>query len=156
MIVLMRNGTDCEVAAIATASGIPYEKVQDAFLVGDCGPLTNPVRGNPLASYAALSRLGLWKRNIAWGDLAERKAEPGKTIILIHSPDAPILQQHWVVLAGYTDTGFLCYWGDSEQPRHVSSGKMLELFLGGWPNCAYQIIQGSAWQRFLRWIGFSH
>ena len=115
----MRNETDCEIAAISTATGRSYEAVQAAFPVGELGLLTNPIRGNPEMSDLALSRLGKWKRNITWNDLLGRNATPGKTIILVHSPDYPTLQQHWIVLAGYSEIGFHVYWGNSEQPRHI-------------------------------------
>ena len=152
--VLMRDSEDCEIAAIATASGRSYEEVQDAFVVGDLPfGLTNPIRGNPEMSYLALSRLGLWKRNIAWADLYEHRAAQGSTIILIHNPAAPILQQHWVVLQGYSPSGVWLYWGDKEQPRHVQWDAFKTLFLGGWPNCAYQILPLTWWQRFKRWLG---
>ena len=155
--VLMRMSNDCEIAAIATATGKTYEEAEKAFWPL---PAIDPVRGNPLTSYNALIRLGFWKRNITWADLVERRAEPGKTVILVHDPDSPYFRQHWIVLAGYSQAGFRCFWGYPINPNHnaeipveIATERMQNLFLKGWPNCAYQILPLTWWQRFKRWLG---
>lgn len=149
--VLMRTENDCEIAAIATATGKTYEEAEKAF---SPLPAIDPIRGNPLASYAALIRLGFWKRNITWDHLLTRAATPGKTVILIHDPKSPTMRQHWVVLAEYSPDGFRCFWGCPVAPDHnpaspvnVSIMKMKDLFLLGWPNCAFEVIPDTWWSR---------
>lgn len=156
--VLMRTENDCEIAAIATATGKTYEETEKAFWPL---PAIDPIRGNPLASYAALIRLGFWKRNISWDHLLTRAAAPGKTVILIHDPESPLTIQHWIVLAEYSPESFRCFWGHSVVPGHdpsipvnVSIVRMKDLFLGGWPNCAFEIISDTWWTRLKRWMGW--
>ena len=155
--VLMRTENDCEIAALATATGKTYEEAEAAF---SGLPAVDPIRGNPESLYAALIRLGFWKRNITWEMLQNHQAEPGKTVILIHNPERPTLSQHWIVIAEYSPDGFRCFWGcsisaghDATQPVNVSAVQMKSLFLRGWPNCAFQVTTGTVFERFKRWIG---
>ncbi|MBF0501500.1 MAG: hypothetical protein HQM09_15275 [Candidatus Riflebacteria bacterium] len=156
--VLMQTQNDCEIAAIATATGKAYEETAAAFTPL---PAIDPIRGNPEALYLALVRLALWKKNITWSMLETHQATPGKTVILIHNPETPTLLQHWIVLAGYSPDGFSCYWGypliagrDAALPVFVDTAKMKDLFLRGWPNCAFEISPDTLWMRIKRRLGF--
>lgn len=156
-VVLMKGDSDCEISALATATGKTYDEVLKAEGRKELPfGLNDPVWGNPETLYLTLNRLGFWKRNVTLTMLQNQKAEVGKTVVLVHKPAAPLTDQHWIVLAGYRPDGYLFYWGTQEQPVFVprqdfegSSG----LFRGGWPNCAFQVIRDTAWMRFLRWLG---
>ena len=161
MPVTMRRTSDCEVAAMATATGKTYEEVYRAEGRKELSSgLNDPIWGNPETLYLTLIKLGFWKRNITWSDLENQRAKPGKTIILIHDPTHPILTQHYVVLSGYYPGGFQCYWGypitpnhDPQNPVNVEREKMKDLFLKGWPNCCFEVTTDTAWLRFKRWLG---
>ncbi|MBF0406699.1 MAG: hypothetical protein HQM10_05055 [Candidatus Riflebacteria bacterium] len=155
-VVLMKTKSDCEIAAIATACSVSYDRAKKAIAWKDLpGELENPIYGNPENLYLALIKLGFWKKNIVLSDLLSGKATPGKTIVLIHKPTNPISQQHWVVWAGKNDKGkHLFYWGDSEKPVTVSEKSLSDYYCKGWPNCAFEVYKASIWQllwqKFLR------
>lgn len=147
--VLMRRGTDCEVAALATALGITWEQARDLLSWRDLpGPLENPVFGNPWNLYRALIRAGYWKYNITLADLLNGRCEPGKTIVLVKKSTT---QQHWVVWAGINGFGqHQFYWGDSKELRLKSPGEVRALFTAGAPaNCAFQVYKANIWRLML-------
>lgn len=145
MIVPMKEDRDCHVAAIATACDVNYDTAKKALSHVDLlGPLESPVFSNPWNLYRALLCLGFWKRNITLSDLLEGNCKPGKTIILLHMPESPTLQQHWVVWGGISVGRHLLYWGDSETPRAVTPVKLKDYFLLGNPNCAFEVYKANA------------
>ena len=149
-VVLMRNERDCQISSLGSATGKTYEQVSQAFKPL---PAQDPIDSNPESLYYALIRLGFWKRNITWTMLEQRKALPEKTVILVHNAASPYLVQHWIVLAKYDDNGIWAYWGDRVEPRLKSWAEMKHLFLDGFPNSCFQVINDTAWERFKRWIG---
>lgn len=156
IIGIQKNDTDCEVAALSSACQKTYEEVYKAEGRRELpGKLNDPVWGNPETLYLTLIKLGFWKRNITWNMLLNKQAEVNKTVILIHFAENPILYQHYIVLAEYVEGGFRCYWGDSVIPRFITTNQMKDYFLGGFPNCAFQVIKDTAWERFKRWLGVS-
>lgn len=146
----MRHETDCEVAAIATACHVPYEKARKALSWQQLRGIENPIYGNPINLYRALIKLGFWKRNIKFRDLCNGKAKPGKTIVLIHRPEHPIIQQHWVVWAGLDkNNNHRLWWGNNDKMCAViSSATMSAYFHRGWPNCAFEIYKANAFRIF--------
>lgn len=148
-IVLMREATDCEVAALATALGITWEQARDLLSWRDLpGPLENPVFGNPWNLYRALIKAGYWKRNVTLTMLLSGDCEPGKTIVLVKKSTA---QQHWVVWAGINGFGMhMFYWGNSKEPCLKSSTEARKLFTAGAPaNCAFQVYKANFWRLML-------
>lgn len=147
---LMREKTDCEVAAIANACGVTYDRAANALdwrrLPKDA---ENPVFGNPWNLYRALISLGFWKKNVTLTDLLSFRAEPGKTVVLIHDPQNPTLQQHWVTWHGISGASHLLAWGQSQELRRVSAAVLTEYFRKGWPNCAFTVYKASLWQLML-------
>jgi len=146
-LALMRDQTDCEVAAIANACGVAYEQAKAAL---DWRRLPkgaeNPVYGNPWNLYRALISLGFWKRNVTLTDLLAGKAEPGKTVVLLHDPQSPTLQQHWVTWHGFTGAYHGLAWGDSQKLRFITSERLADYFRKGWPNCAFTVYKASVWR----------
>lgn len=144
---LMRGKTDCEVAAIANACGVTYEQALDALDYRRLPKgLENPILGNPWNLYRALIRLGFWKRNVTLSDLLRGTAEPGKTVVLLHDPQNPTLQQHWVTWHGKTGDHHALAWGDSRELRYISSYQFADYFRKGWPNCAFTVYKASVWR----------
>lgn len=144
-IVLMKFETDCEVAAIATACGIDYEKAKKALGWRDLpGGLENPIFGNPWNLYRALIVLGFWKKSLEPSDLFTGRAEPGKTILLVKKS---FTQQHWVVWGGVNAFGFhLIYWGDKEQPRYLTTPELESYLVKSWPDCAFTVYKANVWR----------
>jgi hypothetical protein len=147
-IVLMQTKTDCEVAAVATATETTYDKAKKALSWRDLpGGAENPVYGNPWNLYRALLNLGYWKRNVTLTDLLTGNFTPMKTIVLVHDPDDPLFSQHWTVHAGISQAGnHLLLWGDNIVPRIVSPAKLKIYFKRGWPNCAFEVYKASIWR----------
>jgi len=159
---LMRKSDDCEIAAISTATGKSYEEVakklnKQALPFG----LSDPIWSNPDSLYLLVSKLGYWKRNVTLSMLKLRQATPGKTIILVHNPQRPTLSQHWVCLESYRgEGGYNVWWGIAKyaghnpmNPAFVSETEMESLYRKGSPNCAFEIVNDTAWSRFKRWLG---
>jgi hypothetical protein len=144
MTVLMRYQTDCEVAALATALNITWEEARKALDWRRLPKgLENPVFGNPWNLYKALIKLGFWKKNITLNDLLSGNAEAGKTIVLLHSPINPTLEQHWVTWHGVNKGFHLLAWGDSQEFKQVTESQLTDLFKKGFPNCAFQVYKAS-------------
>jgi hypothetical protein len=155
--VLMRTLTDCETAALATATGESYEKTIRALGYKDLpGSLENPIFGNPLNLYRALINLGYWKRNITLSDLLKGNAKPGKTVVLLHDPKNPNANQHWAVFAGKKIDFFLFFWGDKPEPRGMTQSQLIDRYRKGFPNCAFEVYKASFWRVWLeklkRWF----
>lgn len=148
MIVPMKEDRDCHVAAIATACDVDYDTAKKALSHVDLlGPLESPIFSNPWNLYRALLNLGYWKRNITLADLLTGNFAPMKTIVLIHYPDNPLLQQHWVVHAGISKAGnHIMLWGDGDKPHLISPDRLKEYMLKAWPNCAFEIYRASFWK----------
>lgn len=144
----MRGQTDCEVAAIANACGVTYDQSREVLDWRRLPKnLENPVCGNPWNLYRALISLGYWKKNITLTDLLTGTAEPGKTIVLIHNPESPTLQQHYVTWHGKDCYGrHLLAWGASQEFRRVSPDLLSDYYRRGWPNCAFQVYKASIWR----------
>lgn len=144
---LMRDLTDCEVPVIANACGVTYDQAKAAL---DWRRLPkgveNPIYGNPWNLYRALISLGFWKRNVTLTELLNGKAEPGKTVVLLHDPQSPTLKQHWCTWHGKTGDHHALAWGDSQQLRPVPDYQLISYFRKGWPNCAFQVYKASVWR----------
>lgn len=146
-LALMRDQTDCEVAAIANACGVTYDQSREVLDWRKLPKnLENPVIGNPWNLYRALISLGFWKKNITLTDLLAGKAEPGRTVVLLHDPQRPTLAQHWVTWHGKEDGYHLLAWGNSQLFRRVSPATLTEYYRKGWPNCAFQVYKASVWR----------
>jgi hypothetical protein len=151
MPVLMRYQNDCEVAALATALGISWEKARDFLGWLDLpGQLENPVFGNPWNLYRVLIKAGYWKRNITLNMLLAGDCDPGKTVVLLHNPANPTLAQHWVTWHGIdANKRHLLAWGDSQEFRRVSPDLLADYYRRGWPNCAFQVYKANFWRLML-------
>lgn len=143
--VLMRHSNDCEVAVIATACHIPYEKAAEALGYGKLPKqISDPIIGNPINLYKALISLGFWKKNITLTELLSGSAESGTTIVLIHNPQSPTMQQHWVIYCGSLNGKTILNLGHSKNGQAFDADVMTKLFTRGFPNCAMQIYKASA------------
>lgn len=153
-LVLMRNSTDCEIPVIANACDVTYEQAKAALSWRNLfGPLENPVFGNPWNLYRALIKLGFWKKNITLNDLLAGRAEPGKTIVLIHNPKKPFTSQHWVTWHGRcADKYHLLAWGDSTTFVLATDQQMTDYYKKGWPPCAFQVYKANALNLLFRRI----
>lgn len=143
-LVTMKAASDCEVAALATVCGVSYDDARCAlgWRVLPFG-LENPVFGNPHNLYRALVKLGHWKRNITLTQLLTSAAEPGKSVVLLHSLNAPTLMSHWVVWLGRVGEKHKFAWGTSTTPVLMSDAELAKMYTGGWPNCAFQVYKAN-------------
>lgn len=145
-IVLMKFDSDCEVAAIATATGKTWQEARNALGWEPLNyGLENPIFGNPINLYHALLKLGYWKRNITLSDMFKCDYKPLETIVLLHDERNPILYQHWAILGGYDAvTGtFEIYLGYEKEPIFITSTQFTSMFLKGFPNCAFQVYKAN-------------
>lgn len=150
----MRTKSDCGPAAIAAASGLPYEQVMAAW--------PSKFRGNlqdsPLHHKATLRNLGLRQRVVTCGDILAGRCPAGLTIVLLHSLDNPatplpedLLQQHWVVVArvdpavpSQAQARVFVHWGDGTLKAFAAEAFQV-VYAGGpvsGPACAYVIGEG--------------
>lgn len=156
MAVEMRFTTDCEVAALATAACVPWEKARDALGWREL-PLgaENPVFGNPVSVSLAIERLGFKAVNRTCNDLIKGIAAKNKTLVLVHSLSSPTLVQHWVVFSDVNQHLITFHWGDGTQ-RSFPHAHFLELFTRGTPNAAWEVgpkeCQISRLQQLLNWF----
>jgi len=150
-LVTMRQLNDCHNPVIANSTGVTYEQASRALLHHDLpGPLESPIMSNPWNLYRALIVLGFWKKNITLTMLLAGDCEPGKTVVLLHNPENPILAQHWVTWHGKDKYGWhLLAWGDSQNFRRVSPELLADYYRRGWPNCAFQVYKANFWRLML-------
>jgi hypothetical protein len=146
-IILMEQERDCLVAALATATQASYDAAESALFHKNLpGMLESPIFGNPINAYKALLKLGYWKKNVTMTELLSGKAEPMKTVVLLHNPDAPIMTQHWVVYAGKDPYGkHLLLWGNSKVAKAVDDKTLEEFYRRGWPNCSFTVYKANFW-----------
>ena len=145
-IVLMEHETDCEVAAIATACQVSYDKAESALGWVDLpGGLENPVFGNPINLHKALLKLGFWKKNITLSQLLKGECTTHKTVVLLKKSH---LQQHWVVYAGQNGDYIGFWWGnDAENPKWVTKATAAKWFTQDGPvNEAFEVYKCSFWR----------
>lgn len=152
-IILMEHDTDCEVAAIATACQVSYDKAETALGWRKLpAGLENPIFGNPINLHRALLRLGFWKDELTLNELLAGKAEPGKTIVLLKQ-SATV--QHWVVYYGKTGELFAFLWGNSRNPRWLTVDKVAQYFLQDGPcNTAFTVYKCGFWELVWRKLKF--
>jgi hypothetical protein len=150
-LVLMRETNDCHNPVLANSTGCTYE--QAAAAIGHVnlpGPAESPIFSNPWNLYRALIVLGFWKRNVTLTMLLSGECEPGKTVVLLHSPSNPNLAQHWVTWHGIdANKRHLLAWGDSQEFRRVSPDLLADYYRRGWPNCAFQVYKANFWRLML-------
>jgi len=158
-IVLMREDRDCQVAAIATACGVSYEQAKKATMHRDLmGFLESPVFGNPLNLYLSIAKLGFWKKNVTLSELVSGDVVNGKTIVLVHDPDSPNFNQHWVVYGGVVDSleggakRYILHWGTGNTPKIVTEQKLKDLYEKGWPNCSFTVYKANVFKVMLERI----
>lgn len=160
VIVAQRFDTDCEVAALATATDKTWEEARGAVGWRDLpGPIENPVFGNPANVSAAANRLGWQAVEIGLTPVLEYRATPGRVLVLVHALDHPYQAQHWVVWFGGAD-GHHCFaWGDGKVTWRKAA-EVVDLVTGGWPNCVMELRPASKkgwfkwlwdWVRGIRW-----
>lgn len=137
-IVLMEHETDCEVAAIATACQVSYDKAETALGWVDLpGGLENPVFGNPFNLHKALLKLGFWKDELTLNELLAGKATPFRTVVLLKKS---LTQQHWVVYYGKTGDLFAFLWGKTTEPVWLRADQVKAYFLNDGPcNTAFTV-----------------
>ena len=145
-IITMQHQTDCEVAAIATATGKSWGEARDALSWEPLNyGLENPVFGNPYNLYRALLKLGFWKRNINLNHMLNGDYKPLETIVLLHDERNPLLYQHWAVLGKYDDKVgvYDVYYGHDKKPVYINKTQLQNMFLKGFPNCAFQVYRAN-------------
>jgi len=125
----MEHETDCEVAAIATACQVSYDKAETALGWKDLpGNLENPIFGNPINLHIALLRLGHWKINRTLDDILSGRCEPGKTVVLVKKS---VTVQHWAVLASSLNGIVGLYMGKKAYPNYYTKDQIVEMFNNG-------------------------
>lgn len=141
----MRENSDCEVAALATACQVSYDQAKAALNWRKL-PMgaENPVFGNSLNLHRALIKLGFWKRNVTLTELLAGKCKAGETVVLVKlSP----LQQHWVVWAGRKGEMHAFFWGSEETPKWIRADRLIEYFTEDGPvNEAFEVYKANAFR----------
>ena len=157
IVIPQRSSADCEESALATASGESYEAAKKAIGKAQMLPegANDPLFGNPENMRAAIERLGYKPIRRTYGDIVNRIAIPGKTMVLLHLPEAPTLRQHWVVLESVGAGHVAFHWGDGTV-KGFRFEQFLKLFTGGFPNAALEVgpFQGKIgrFQQVLNWF----
>lgn len=139
-LVEMRQLNDCHNPVIANSTGVTYEEASRALLHYDLpSMLESPIMSNPWNLYRALIVLGFWKKNITLTMLLAGDCEPGKTIVLLHNPENPLLAQHWITWHGIENGLHLLAWGNSQEFKRVTPELLTDYYRKGFPNCAFQV-----------------
>lgn len=157
--VLMRCGSDCHIPALANVCGLTYEGAAKLF-DGINGDRRDDLTASPLHLDAALRKLRIASRIVTDEEIIAGFTRPGKTIVLVHSPKAPMLNQHYVNVLDVTPIRVLLGWNTAETPvKWVTPEEFRALYRKGFPNYAIEIgtgsIRGLSWySRF--WVWFSN
>jgi len=152
----MRSEQDCGPAALSAALSLPYELILDRWPGGwresGFGRLGAPA-DTPFDHFALLETLGRSWRIVTADQILRGTCAKNQTLILVHAPEHPIMQQHWVLLADVLDGCVYAHWGDGDC-RKLNRASFLELYWGGrWGlvRCAYEVNTDLCTTRKLSW-----
>jgi len=130
---------NCGPASLGAASGLGTA----AVIASWGGTFRGDRSDSPLHHSRAIRNLGLGQKIVTCGDILAGRAEPLRTVILIHGFTSPTLNEHWVVLDGVTVDGVWLHMGDGGEPKHYSHSEFEKLYAAGVPTCcAYTVGQG--------------
>jgi len=152
-LVKMQHENDCEVAALATATGKTWEEARGAVGWRDLpGGVENPVFGTPTNVSRAAGVLGFKGDECGLSALLEYRATPGATLVLVQALDTPYMAQHWVVWMGGADGWHALAWGDGGV-RWKTAADLTDLVTGGWPNSVMELraVDKLPWYKWLWW-----
>lgn len=149
------NKTDCGPAAVAFVTGQPLQTVKKLWGWHDYNDERDNLLDSPWHAFALLEKLKLQFQICNCSKIIQGKALPNKTVILIHNPSNPILQQHWCVLYGNDNENVFLHMGDGKV-HSISKDKFQKLYSNGTPSCAYEVGIGnyklSWYQRWYAWL----
>ena len=103
----------------------------------------------PSAHFQALKDMGIPYRIVTCQEVLNGSCQNGKTVLLLHSLDHPILTQHWVVLRNVSDEWISVQWGDGSD-RLFNPKAFATVFAGGGPtNTAYEVGQAGRKPKYI-------
>jgi hypothetical protein len=162
----MENNYDCGPCAVAFAIcnfdnqfAIPFSDelklIKERWGWNDHNNAWDNLQDSPWHHFAVLKTSKYnWKIRTC-GEVLGDQCGNNKTVILIHSPSHPYLQQHWVVLHGTGPDSVFVHWGDGEI-RAISKKDFAVWYAGGSPACAYEVGIGNGkltwYQKFYVWL----
>lgn len=160
MVVLMRAETDCEEAACATATGRTWEELHKALgKKGMPNSIEDPVASSPVNVKRAVESLGFRCDEVGLDAILHGRATPGKTVVLVHNPESPLMGQHWCVWQGIRSDGFhLFSWGGKLEYRAYSGARVAQFVTAGkLPQCVFTVVPVARplpwYRRILYWLG---
>jgi len=155
--VLMKTSGDCGRAALAGALGISYDEASK-YLPGQESRTKADLRDSMIHHKVALYHMRVASRIVTYEDIIAEKCAIGRTCILVHSPTAPTLGQHWVNFGGRDTFGNIILWWNSpkEPVRTVPVEIFYSYYHDGSFNHAHECGAGSIrkpswWERLWFW-----
>jgi hypothetical protein len=133
--VLMRCDTDCEIPAICNATGLTYEQVAEHHDEIN-GNWQDNLNGSPWHLKDTLHRLKILWREVTYVELLTNSVPLEHVILLVHSPESPILTQHWCNIEYIGPDKVVLKWNyPGKEKRTLDPGKFYDMFHGILPDC---------------------
>lgn len=125
-MVEMKTNYDCGPVAqynaiqkLDNAPNIPFDGFLRVWKFPNTGTVQDNARDQPGDHLATLRRLNILHRRVTLEDLLTFKCPPGKTVVLLHNSENPILTQHWARFVIYDRLSglFNFDWGNGKSRR---------------------------------------
>lgn len=133
----MRCDTDCEIPAVANATGLTYEAVSKEHDEID-GDWRDDLNGSPWHIKDTLNRLKIKWREISYVELLDPKRpfSLDNVLLLVHSIESPILTQHWCNIEYMGPDKVVLKWNyPGQEKKTLDPGKFYDMFHGILPDC---------------------
>lgn len=150
----MQEPRDCGPAAVSFAGGWPIDQVKNAWPGGwrNRDAVLADLNDWPDDHRLCIEKLGKHVRNVTLSEILEGRAQPDRTVILVHKNTT---QKHWVVLAKAGEMAVFLHFGDGHI-RSFPRAEFITLFTRSFPNCAYEITDQDSrlpwYRRVLGWF----
>lgn len=114
-----------------------YAEFLRAWKFPNTGTFKDNLRDQPGDHLAVLRKLKILHRRVYIEELLDGKAPPGKTVVLIHDSEDPILKQHWVRFVSFDRLSGAYYfdWGNGKH-KSFKRQKAYEMFTAGPPGAS--------------------
>lgn len=163
MTQTMKTDFDCGPVASYNANQVhdpknfkmTYTEFLRAWKFPNTGTFKDNLRDQPGDHLTVLRKLKILHRRVHIEELLDGKAPAGKTVVLMHNPESPALQQHWVRFIRFDFLSGMYHfdWGNGSY-RAYNRQKVYEMFTAGVPDYAYCIGESEPGRlaRFFNWF----
>jgi hypothetical protein len=137
MQYLMRTSNDCGPAALSAVTNLSYEQVMAAW-----GTFRGNRSDSPWHHDWVMARLGVRRRIVTCGEIVSGACPPGRSVVLLHDRQSPLLTQHWAVLVGGAEPGTVRFDMGTGAIKQWTHAEFAKIYAGATPACAYVVCDG--------------